>query len=89
MSKKNPPWYIPIPEPKLQIKVGHRYRTRSGDVVEIVGEKKYTHAPKLYEGKFLTRQIPSLQFYIVTGRWGLQESEYDLIEELPADVAAP
>lgn len=36
----------------LTIKVGHRYRTRSGDVVEIVGEKKHKYTPKLYEGKF-------------------------------------
>lgn len=67
----------------LEIKVGHRYRTRSGEVVEIVGNDGHQIYP--FTGHFVG-QNESI-YFTGHGEWGLpgKESEFDLIEELPDD----
>ena len=68
----------------LEIKVGHRYRTRSGDVVEITG-KGYS---KIFP--FLGTSISTGSVYSFTPGGGWLEgdaTEDDLMfEELPGDV---
>ena len=67
----------------LEIKVSHRYRTRSGDVVEIIGDNYSDTHP--YLGRFINRQYTTS--FTAGGGWLIgEESENDLIEELPADV---
>jgi hypothetical protein len=69
----------------LQIEVGKRYRTRSGDVVEITSNDGHQIYP--FTGHFVG-QNESIYFTGRGGEWGLpgKESEFDLIEELPADA---
>ena len=72
----------------LQIEVGKRYRTRSGDVVEVTAPamaKNYPfHAIAVsVTGKCLSEG--ELILYTKTGRYDFgQQSCADLIEELPA-----
>ncbi len=69
----------------LQIKVGHRYRTRSGDVVEIQRNRG-----KAYICCFVGFvQGIGIEFFTLEGnhRGDGYESELDLIEEIPAPVA--
>jgi len=67
----------------LQIEVGKKYRTRSGDVVEIVGEDSHHECPFL--GRFVDKKMS--RFFPTNGKWGSPQSEqpFDLIEELPDD----
>ena len=68
----------------LQIKVGHRYRTRSGDEVEIQRNRG-----KAYICCFVGFvQGVGIEFFTPEGnhRGDRYESDLDLIEELPADV---
>jgi len=69
----------------LQIEVGKKYRTRSGDVVEIIGKDNHPIYPftGVYVGK--NKSI----YFRDNGKWGISNSDdhdYDLIEELPADA---
>lgn len=75
----------------LQIKVGHRYRTRSGDVVEIVGtvnNSSYPLAGRVmlsYGEQYL--QLGDIELFTREGRYAVQAiTKADLIEELPADA---
>ena len=76
----------------LEIKVGHRYRTRSGDVVEIVRGteiKDYPFEARVISVSGGTRCLDEggSLFYTKTGRERFGQRSYgDLIEELPADV---
>ena len=71
----------------LEIQVGKKYRTRSGDVVQIVEKKDGDgKALTLFKGFSLTRRFPAPQFYIITGAWGLQDTPYDLIEEITEPI---
>lgn len=68
----------------LEIKVGHRYRTRSGDVVEITGNDGHYIWP--FVGVNKNGEITS---FAKDGTWSIgEESQKDLIEELPADTPA-
>jgi hypothetical protein len=68
----------------LQIEVGKRYRTRSGDVVEAFTQDKRSGEWKVVKSNgdsYWVRENGRL--------FPVGESGYDLIEELPADVATP
>jgi len=77
----------------LEIKVGHRYRTRSGDVVEVTGTRNSPDYP--FAGLVIsnTRQqylkAGDTDAWAKNGRWARGAQSYaDLIEELPADAPA-
>ena len=73
----------------LQIKVGHRYRTRSGDVVEIT-ERGYSETYP-FLGTFITGRAGYVSSFTPSGQWISGDfTEDDLMfEELPAGVATP
>ena len=66
----------------LEIKVGHRYRTRSGDVVEIT--EKDNHPVYPFTGVYVGKNKSI--YFRDNGKWGANDSDhdYDLTEELPA-----
>jgi hypothetical protein len=68
----------------LEIEVGKRYRTRSGDVVEIIAKEKRLYCP--FVGR-IEGATGSAQTFHKNGDWGSgYDHSFDLIEELPADV---
>ena len=69
----------------LEIEVGKRYRTRSGDVVEIT-ERGYSETYP-FLGTFITGRAGYVSSFTPAGQWVDGDfTEDDLIEELPADV---
>lgn len=72
------------------IRVGKRYITRSGHLVEIHKRKKKTRCPYPFEGTIYTTQGTEKQkeFWTKRGRHladriGVEEDEYDLTREAP------
>lgn len=71
----------------LEIEVGKRYRTRSGDVVEIT-ERGYSETYP-FLGTFITGRAGYVSSFTPSGQWISGDfTEDDLMfEELPAGVA--
>lgn len=69
----------------LKIEVGKKYRTRSGDVVEIIERRTRRICP--FVGRFITRP-GYVSTFTQTGQWiDGDDTEDDLMfEELPADA---
>lgn len=70
----------------LKIEVGKRYRTRSGDVVEIITKEKRVYCPFIGRIEGATELAHTFH---ENGDWANgYDHPLDLIEELPADAPA-